>query len=145
MRARGALLQGCHVEELCCIIPNSEQGDVGVCISMCVPFQLYIQLAALMLPGYPAIPITAFISSALLLLVLITSIERRSWNFGLTILCFSVFIENFFGAIETIIWRNDAEIRLHAFCDFSQSVDTLWVNEITEVAQSADGRCLPRS
>ena len=112
---------------------------------MCVPFQPYIQLAALMLPGYPAIPVTAFISSALLLLVLITSLERRSWNFGLTMLCFCVFIENFFGAIETVVWRNDAEIRLLVFCDFSKSIDTLYVNDITEAVQSAVGKCLPRS
>ncbi|KZV62046.1 hypothetical protein PENSPDRAFT_759012 [Peniophora sp. CONT] len=74
--------------------------------------------SAMMLPGYPAIPVTAFISSTLLLLVLVSSIERRSWNFGLTMLCFCVFIENFFGAIETIIWKDDAEIKLYTFCDF---------------------------
>ena len=85
-----------------------------------------------MVPGYPAIPVTAFISSALLLLVLITSIERRSWNFGLTILCFSVFIENFFGAIETIIWKDNADIKFLAFCDFSKSIDALLGNEMAE-------------
>ncbi|VDB88613.1 unnamed protein product [Peniophora sp. CBMAI 1063] len=71
-----------------------------------------------MLAEYPAIPILGFISSTLLLLVLLTSIERRSWNFGLTVLSFCICVENFFGSIETIIWRNDAEIRYYGFCDF---------------------------
>ena len=73
-----------------------------------------------MLPGYPAIPVTGFISSTLLLLVLITSIERRSWNFGLTVLCVCVFVENFFGSIETVIWKDNADIKLYVFCDFSE-------------------------
>ncbi|VDB88611.1 unnamed protein product [Peniophora sp. CBMAI 1063] len=71
-----------------------------------------------MVPGYPVVPIFAFLSSTLLLLVLITSAVRRSWNFGLTVLCVCVFVENFCGAIETVVWKDNADIKLYAFCDF---------------------------
>ncbi|VDB88615.1 unnamed protein product [Peniophora sp. CBMAI 1063] len=71
-----------------------------------------------MVPGYPIIPVTAFVSSALLLLVLISSAERRSWNFGLTVLCVCVFVENFCGAIETVMWKDNADVKLYTFCDF---------------------------
>lgn len=74
-----------------------------------------------MVPGYPVVPVTTFISSTLLILVLISSAVRWSWNFGLTMLCFCLFVENFLGAIETIIWRDNADIKLYAFCDFSKT------------------------
>lgn len=74
-----------------------------------------------MVLAYPALPVMAFVSSALLVLILVTSAVRRSWNMGVTALCFCVLIENFMGGIETIVWKDNADIKLYVFCDFSKT------------------------
>ena len=68
-------------------------------------------------PTYPLYPITCFISAAMLFLVLLTSFVRQSWNFGVASLCFWLFLENLSNAINSIIWSDNADIKLYVYCD----------------------------
>ncbi|VDC01593.1 unnamed protein product [Peniophora sp. CBMAI 1063] len=68
-------------------------------------------------PTYPLYPIACFLSSAMLLLVLLTSFIRQSWNLGVAFLCFWLFLENLTGGINAIIWSDNADIKLYVYCD----------------------------
>ncbi|VDC02673.1 unnamed protein product [Peniophora sp. CBMAI 1063] len=68
-------------------------------------------------PTYPLLPTVNIISCVLLLLVLISSAVRRNWNFGVTSLCFWLFLENLGYAINHIVWSDNFEVRLYVYCD----------------------------
>ena len=68
-------------------------------------------------PTYPLYSIACLLASAMLLLVLLTSFIRQSWNFGVALLCFWLFLENLIGGIDAIIWSDNADIKLYAYCD----------------------------
>ncbi|VDB83397.1 unnamed protein product [Peniophora sp. CBMAI 1063] len=68
-------------------------------------------------PTYPLLPIACFLSSAMLLLVLLTSFIRQSWNLGVAFLCFWLFWENLTLGINHIIWSDNADIKLYVYCD----------------------------
>ncbi|VDC04730.1 unnamed protein product [Peniophora sp. CBMAI 1063] len=68
-------------------------------------------------PTYPLYPIACFLSSAMLLLVLLTSFIRRSWNLGVALLCFWLFLGNLTAGINAIIWSDNADIKLYVYCD----------------------------
>ncbi|KZV69111.1 STE3-domain-containing protein [Peniophora sp. CONT] len=68
-------------------------------------------------PTYPLYPIACILASAMLLLVLTTSFVRQSWNLGVTFLCFWLFCENVTGAVNTIVWFDNADIKLYVYCD----------------------------
>ncbi|KZV71170.1 fungal pheromone STE3G-protein-coupled receptor [Peniophora sp. CONT] len=68
-------------------------------------------------PTYPLYPIACILASTMLLLVLVTSLVRHSWNMGVTFLCFWLFFENIAGAINAIVWSDNADIKLHIYCD----------------------------
>ena len=73
-------------------------------------------------PTYPLYPIACIISAALLLLVLMSSVVRQSWNLGVAFLCFWLFFENLTCAINAIIWSDNADIRLYIYCDIGKHV-----------------------
>ncbi|VDC00506.1 unnamed protein product [Peniophora sp. CBMAI 1063] len=68
-------------------------------------------------PTYPLYPLACILASMGVLAVLITSFVRQSWNRGVAFLCFWLFLENVAGAIDTIIWSDNATIKLFVYCD----------------------------
>ncbi|KZV66761.1 fungal pheromone STE3G-protein-coupled receptor, partial [Peniophora sp. CONT] len=68
-------------------------------------------------PTYPLYPIACILASAMLLLVLTTSFVRQSWNLGVTFLCFWLFFELSTVIVNTIVWSDNADIRLYVYCD----------------------------
>jgi hypothetical protein len=68
-------------------------------------------------PTYPLYPIFCIISAALVLLVLMTSLIRQSWNLGVALLCFWLFWENLTAGIDSVIWAGNEDIRLYVYCD----------------------------
>ena len=71
-------------------------------------------------PTFPLYPIACFLASFMLLLVLLTSFIRQSWNFGVAILCFWLFLENFTYGINAIVWSDNADVRLYVYFDIGQ-------------------------
>ncbi|KZV63983.1 STE3-domain-containing protein [Peniophora sp. CONT] len=53
----------------------------------------------------------------MLLLVLLTSFIRQSWNLGVAFLCFWMFFENLTLGINAIAWADNTEIKLYVYCD----------------------------
>ena len=68
-------------------------------------------------PTYPLYPIACFMAFAMLLLVLLTSFVRQRWNFGVASLCFWLLLELLSLAINSIIWSDNADIKLYVYCD----------------------------
>ena len=68
-------------------------------------------------PTHPLYPIASFLASVMLLLVLLTSFVRQSWNFGVALLCFWLFIENLVHGISAIVWSDNFDIKLDVYCD----------------------------
>ena len=56
----------------------------------------------------------------MLLLVLLTSFVRQHWNFGVMSLCFWLLLENLLNAISAIIWSDNGDIKLYAYCDIGE-------------------------
>ncbi|KZV65146.1 fungal pheromone STE3G-protein-coupled receptor [Peniophora sp. CONT] len=73
-------------------------------------------------PTYPLFPLVLIVSSAMLLLVLLTSFVRQSWNLGVAFLCFWLLLENVVDAANAIIWSDNADIRLYVYCDIGELV-----------------------
>ncbi|VDB95779.1 unnamed protein product [Peniophora sp. CBMAI 1063] len=76
-------------------------------------------------PTYPLYPIACSLASMMLLLVLLTSFVRRSWNLGVAFLCFWLFFENLINGIGTIIWFDNADIKLYVYCDIVSHVQVI--------------------
>ncbi|KZV69629.1 fungal pheromone STE3G-protein-coupled receptor, partial [Peniophora sp. CONT] len=68
-------------------------------------------------PTYPLLPVAYCLSLAMLLLVLLTGFVRQNWNLGVAFLCFWLLIETLIGAINTIVWSDNAEVKLYVYCD----------------------------
>jgi hypothetical protein len=68
-------------------------------------------------PTYPLYSVFSIICAALMLLVLMTSFIRNSWNLGVSFLCFWIFWELLFAGIDSVIWSNNAEIKFLVYCD----------------------------
>ncbi|VDB92186.1 unnamed protein product [Peniophora sp. CBMAI 1063] len=68
-------------------------------------------------PSYPLYLIACLLASAMLLLVLLTSFIRQSWNLGVVFLCFWLFWENLADGIGSIVWADNADIKLYIYCD----------------------------
>ncbi|KZV59956.1 STE3-domain-containing protein [Peniophora sp. CONT] len=76
-------------------------------------------------PTYPLYPIACILASAMLLLVLMTSFVRQSWNLGVTFLCFWLFFELVTAAVCAIIWSDNADIKLYVYCDIVSHVQEI--------------------
>ncbi|KZV71174.1 fungal pheromone STE3G-protein-coupled receptor, partial [Peniophora sp. CONT] len=68
-------------------------------------------------PTYPLYPIACILASVMLFLVLTTSFVRQSWNLGVTFLCLWLCFELLAGAVDAIIWSDNADIKLYVYCD----------------------------
>lgn len=73
-------------------------------------------------PSYPLYPIACILASLMLILVLMTNLVRQKWNLGVAFLCFWLFFDNLTSAIDTIIWSNNADLKLYVYCDIGMSV-----------------------
>jgi hypothetical protein len=71
-------------------------------------------------PTYPLFPIFNITFAALMLLVLTTNIVRRSWNLGVSFLCFWLFLELLVNGIDSVIWAYSAEVKLYVWCDIGE-------------------------
>ena len=61
----------------------------------------------------------------MLLLVLLTSFVRQSWNLGVAFLCFWLLLENLTFGINAIVWADNADIKAYVYCDIGAPYDTL--------------------
>ena len=68
-------------------------------------------------PTYPLYPLACILASTGVSCVLLTSFLRQNWNLGVTFLCFWLFIENLVGAVNAMIWSDNADIKLYVYCD----------------------------
>lgn len=68
-------------------------------------------------PSYPMLPIAYFLSSIMLLLVLLTNFVRQKWNFSVTLLSFWLFVECLTYGINTIVWADNFDLKLWVYCD----------------------------
>ena len=73
-------------------------------------------------PSYPLFPIASFVAAVMLLFVMTLSLIRQRYNLGVAFLCFWLFWDNLFGAVNAIIWSDNGDIRLYVYCDIGQSV-----------------------
>ncbi|VDC01737.1 unnamed protein product [Peniophora sp. CBMAI 1063] len=73
-------------------------------------------------PTYPLFPIASILAAVLLLLVLLASFLRHTWNTGVAFLCFWLFVGNVFSAANAIIWSDNADVKLYAYCDIGGSL-----------------------
>ena len=68
-------------------------------------------------PSYPFYPMACILAAAMLLLVLLTSFVRQSWNLGVAFLCFWLFFECLTAGVNAIIWSDNADVKLYIYCD----------------------------
>ncbi|KAI0031635.1 GPCR fungal pheromone mating factor [Vararia minispora EC-137] len=73
-------------------------------------------------PSYPLLPVASIACSALLLLVLISRTILQSWNLGVTILSFFLFLHTLIVGIDTIVWSDDYEVKHVLYCDITTRV-----------------------
>ena len=71
-------------------------------------------------PTYPLYSIACILAAIMLLLVLLTSLVRQSWNLGVAFLCFWLFFECLTEGVNVIIWSDNADIKLYIYCDIGQ-------------------------
>ena len=83
-------------------------------------------------PTYPLLTVAYFLSAAMLSLVLLTNFVRHNWNLGVTFLCVWLLLEALADGADTIIWSDNAEIKLYVYCDIgSCSALSLRVRQLT--------------
>ncbi|VDC07901.1 unnamed protein product [Peniophora sp. CBMAI 1063] len=68
-------------------------------------------------PTYPLYPIACILAAAALFLVLLSAFIRRNWNLGVAFLSLWLFLENIANGVDAIVWSDNAEVRLYAYCD----------------------------
>lgn len=73
-------------------------------------------------PTYPLYPTACILSSAMLLLALVTNCVRKNWNLGVAFLCFWLFIENLTRGVDSIIWSDNSDIKLYVYCDIGKFI-----------------------
>ena len=91
-------------------------------------------------PSYPLYPIASTLAAVLLLLVLLSSFIRKSWNLGVSSLCFWLCIENLTSGVDAIVWFDNADIKFYVYCDIGTCRGILGggsVNPYISVASSA--------
>ena len=77
-------------------------------------------------PTYPLYPIASIVAAVMLLLVLLTSFIRQSWNLGVAFLCFWLFFETLIAGINAIVWSDNADIKLYVYCDIGEWTQRYW-------------------
>ncbi|KZV66007.1 fungal pheromone STE3G-protein-coupled receptor [Peniophora sp. CONT] len=78
-------------------------------------------------PSYPLLPIASILAAVMLFLVLLTASIRQQWNFGVALLCFWLLLQNATGAANTIIWSDNADVKLLVYCDIGSPLIILTI------------------
>ncbi|VDB99811.1 unnamed protein product [Peniophora sp. CBMAI 1063] len=78
-------------------------------------------------PTYPLFPIFSLISAALLLLILINNAIRRSFNFGLFMICLGLFCLNFTYGVGSIAWADNVDVKVPVWCDIASHLQLFGV------------------
>ena len=73
-------------------------------------------------PSYPLFPIASLLAATTLVLVLLSGFMRGNMNLGVASLCFWLSIESLTGAVNTIMWSDNDDIRLYVYCDIGMRV-----------------------
>lgn len=68
-------------------------------------------------PTYPLYPIACVLSAVMMLLVLVNSFIRKSWNLGVAFMCFWLFFEGLGDGVNAVIWSDNADIKFYVYCD----------------------------
>ncbi|KAI0029876.1 GPCR fungal pheromone mating factor [Vararia minispora EC-137] len=68
-------------------------------------------------PTYPLLPISSVLCAALLLLVLFTRAIGGTWNLGVLILCFWLFLENLTNGVNAVLWADNFQVKHEVYCD----------------------------
>ena len=76
-------------------------------------------------PTYPLYPLACVLSSVGVLLVLLVSLVRQNWNLGVAFLCFWLFAQNVTSAASSIVWSDNADIKLLVYCDIGTRLGVL--------------------
>ena len=71
-------------------------------------------------PTYPLVPFINFLSAVLVFISIIPRSVQHSWNAGLLMLAFWVFIVSLLRGINAIVWSNTSEDLAPVFCDICQ-------------------------
>ncbi|VDB86832.1 unnamed protein product [Peniophora sp. CBMAI 1063] len=74
-------------------------------------------------PTYPAYPVACAVAAALMLLVLSSSLVRQTWNLGVVFLCIWLLLQNIVNTINTIVWSDNADVKLYVWCDIVTRLD----------------------
>jgi len=74
-------------------------------------------------PTYPLFPILYILGAFFIAAVSATNFIRQSWSLGMAFLCFWLFWDLLTRGINTIIWADNADIRLHVYCDIGSSFE----------------------
>lgn len=70
-------------------------------------------------PTYPLVPIANIIGCALVLIPLFHMVTR-SWNTGVYVFAFWVFLSCLSFTVNTIVWSNDANDKAPVWCDICE-------------------------
>ncbi|VDB92345.1 unnamed protein product [Peniophora sp. CBMAI 1063] len=76
-------------------------------------------------PSYPLYPIACVFAATGLFLVLLTSAIRSRWNLGVSFLCFWLFLENLTFAINSVVWKDNGDIKHRIYCDLASHLQTI--------------------
>ena len=68
-------------------------------------------------PTYPFYALFCASASAGVFLALLTSFIRQRWNLGVALLCFWLFVENVVDTINSVVWSDNADVKLYIYCD----------------------------
>ncbi|KAJ7209833.1 pheromone A receptor-domain-containing protein [Mycena rebaudengoi] len=68
-------------------------------------------------PSYPLYPILCIGSAFFMFLILTHSFIRQTWNLAVTFLCIGLFLDNLTHGINAVVWRDNADIKAHVYCD----------------------------
>ncbi|VDB86836.1 unnamed protein product [Peniophora sp. CBMAI 1063] len=60
----------------------------------------------------------------MMLLVLITSVVRHSWNIGVALLCIWLCLENVICAVNAVSWSDNAQAKMYTWCDITSRLNT---------------------
>ena len=79
-------------------------------------------------PTYPLYPVVCTLAATLLIFVLLTSFIRQNCNLGVAFLCFWLILENLALGVDAVLWSDNADVRLHVYCDIGTRSRLLALN-----------------
>lgn len=71
-------------------------------------------------PTYPFLPVMSIVASVLMLAMLSNGLIRQNWNNGVAFLTFWLLVNAVIGAVNTIAWSDNFNVRYIVYCDICQ-------------------------